>query len=380
MGQCNSYTVSGGGTLCSGGAGVSIKLSNSQSGVSYQLKNGTTDVGTVVAGTGLALTWTNNATAGTYTVVATTCSLTMAGSATVTVIPLPTAFTVAGGGAICTGATGLSITLSSSETGVKYQLMNGCTNVGAAKAGTGSLLTWASNTTSGTYTIVAANSTNATCTTTMTGSAVITVNAKPTLFTVSGTGAICLGAPGLTITLSGSEGGVNYQLKKGAALVGTALAGTGSSLTWTADNVSTGTYTVVGTNATTSCAVTMTGNAVITVNPLPTAYTVAGGTSYCAGGPGVSITLSNSQAGVNYQLQVDGVNTGSPLAGIPGLLTWPNITVAGTYTVVATNATTNCNRTMTGSRVVTVVPLPTAFHQLEEEEQFVQVQQVLPSP
>ena len=33
---------------------------------------------------------------------------------------------------------------------------------------------------------------------TMTGSAVITVNAKPTLFTVSGTGAICLGAPGLT--------------------------------------------------------------------------------------------------------------------------------------------------------------------------------------
>ncbi|HCW09189.1 MAG TPA: hypothetical protein DGG95_17670, partial [Cytophagales bacterium] len=313
---------------------------------------------------GTTLSWPSNTSVGSYTIQATnastSCQSTMTGSASI--VAMPAAFTVGGGGTICAGAAGLSITLSGSETGVNYQLKNGSTNIGSAKAGTGSALTWTANTATGTYAIVAANGTNATCTTTMTGNAVITVNPVPALFTLSGGGTICSSDPAPTLTLSGSETGVNYQLKKGSTLIGSAVAGTGGVLTWTSYTVSTGTFTVVGTNATTGCASTMTGSAIITVNALPTVYTVGGGTSYCAGGSGVSITLSNSQVGVNYQLKVGGTNAGSPLAGIGALLTWPNITTAGTYTVTATNATTNCTSNMTGSKVVTINPLPTIFN------------------
>jgi hypothetical protein len=96
----------------------------------------------------------------------------------------------------------------------------------------------------------------------MTGSATVTVNPLPTLFTVGGGGTICSGAAGVAVTLSGSQAGVNYQLFRGATAVGTAVAGTGAALSW-AGQTTAGTYTVVATNATTSCNITMTGSAII---------------------------------------------------------------------------------------------------------------------
>ena len=78
----------------------------------------------------------------------------------------------------------------------------------------------------------------------------------------------------------------------------------------------------------------MTGSATVSVSALPTAYSVTGGGSYCSGGIGVVIGLSNSQTGVNYQLQRNGVNTGAPVAGTGAALNFGNQTVAGTYTVI----------------------------------------------
>ncbi len=361
----NAATVTGTGSYCAGGSGLTISLSASQTGVNYQLLLGGANVGAPLAGTGSPLNWINVTAGGTYTVVGTnattSCQRTMTSSAIITVVPIPTAFSVTGGGSMCTGATGLTIGLSGSTTGVNYQLKNGGTNVGAAKAGTGAALSWTNNATAGTYTISAASATNATCSATMTGSAIIVVNPLPTLYNVSGTGSICAGSPGLTVALSGSSTGINYQLKRGSTLVGSAIAGTGSSLSWP-NNTTAGTYTVTATNATTSCTATMTGSAVITVNAIPTAFTVGGGGAYCSGGTGVSITLSSSTVGVNYQLRLSGVNLGLPVAGTGALITWSNITGAGTYTVFATNASTGCTNTMASSKTVTINPLPTQFN------------------
>ena len=247
-----------------------------------------------------------------------------------------TAFTVTGGGTICSGATGPAIGLSGSQSGLTYQLKNGAANVGSAKAGTGGALNWTNNATAGTYTIIATKSTAPTCTLTMTGSATVIVNPLPSLFTVSGGGAICSGATGPTVTLSSSKSGVNYQLKRGGTSVGSALAGTGAALSWT-NNTTAGTYTVIATNATTPCTATMTGNAVVTVNALPTVYTVSGGGNYCSGSTGVSVNQSSSQSGVNYQLQMGGVNSGLAISGTGAALVWANMTTAGTYTVIAIN-------------------------------------------
>jgi hypothetical protein len=85
------YAVTGGGSYCASGTGVNIGLANSESGISYQLYQGATTVGTALAGMGTALDFGLIASAGTYTVLATNtatgCTRYMSGSAAVVVIP-----------------------------------------------------------------------------------------------------------------------------------------------------------------------------------------------------------------------------------------------------------------------------------------------------
>jgi len=85
----------------------------------------------------------------------------------------------------------------------------------------------------------------------------------------------------------------------------------------------------------------------------PTAYTVTGGGTHCAGGTGVVVGLENSETDVNYQLRFDGSDTGSPVAGTGAVLSSVNQTAAGTYTVVATNTVGGCTANMSGSAIIT---------------------------
>jgi hypothetical protein len=62
--------VTGGGSYCEGGNGLGIGLDGSQTGHSYELYLDGQPTGTVVAGTGNALTFENITAIGTYTVMA----------------------------------------------------------------------------------------------------------------------------------------------------------------------------------------------------------------------------------------------------------------------------------------------------------------------
>jgi hypothetical protein len=72
--------------------------------------------------------------------------------------------------------------------------------------------------------------------------------------------------------------------------------------------------------------------------------------------PTIDITLSSSQAGVDYQLYYNGIDEGAAVPG-GGILTWPGITAEGKYTVTGENGT-GCTSTMTGSVDVVMDPLP----------------------
>ena len=63
---------------------------------------------------------------------------------------------------------------------------------------------------------------------------------------------------------------------------------------------------------------------------------------------------------MNYQLYRGATAVGSPVAGTNAAISFGNQTVAGTYTVVATNASTNCSRSMSGSTTITTIPRPTS--------------------
>ena len=359
------YNVTGGGSYCAGGVGLHVFLSNSTTGISYQLYNGSALAGVAIAGTtGSVLDFGLHTSSGIRYVVATNtvtgCSDTMSGSATIVINPLPTANNVTGGGSYCSGGTGRPVGLDGSVSGYSYQLYNGGIAAGTAVAGTGSAFGFGLFTTPGTYTVVATNTLTG-CTNTMTGTAVISVNALPAAYTVTGGGSYCSGGSGLHVLLSSSDAGISYQLNIGASPIGLAIAGTGSAIDFGLETLS-GTYTVVASNGVTTCSNNMSGSASIIINTPPAPFTVSGGGSYCSGGSGVDVYITNSNTGVSYQLYNGSSPVGASLAGSTGsALDFGFETIAGTYTVIATNNITGCTATMTGAPVVSINPLPFAY-------------------
>lgn len=358
-----SYNVTGGGNYCAGGSGYAIGLVSSNTGINYQLYNGSTAIGSAVAGTGSAISFGVHTLAGTYTVVgtntSTSCSSPMMGSASIVIDPLPTAYTVTGGGNYCSGGTGVNVGLGFSNSGINYQLYNGSTPVGSPVAGTSSSLDFGLMTAAGTYTVFATNSTTG-CTNGMSGSATVVINPLPVVYTVTGGGSYCDGGSGVAVGLSNTESGINYQLYNGSTTSGSAVAGTGSAISFGSQTMA-GTYTVVATNATTSCVSNMTGSATVSINPLPTAYNMTGGGTLCVGAAGYNVGLSGSQTGINYQLYNGASAVGSPVAGTGSALDFGVFTTAGTYSVVAVNTSTACQSNMSGISVVIVNPLPNVY-------------------
>lgn len=86
-------------------------------------------------------------------------------------------------------------------------------------------------------------------------------------------------------------------------------------------------------------------------------YNITGGGSYCQGGGGVEIGLSGSETGVEYRLLLDGVNTGSPVAGTGSAISFGMQLGAGTYTAKASHLFTGCTDVdMSGNAMVSVDP------------------------
>ncbi len=364
-----TVTFSGGGHYCTGGLGITISLANSELNVNYQLYHGLTPIGSPKPGTGSGFDFPSpQTTAGAYSVVATnhygaSCTNTMTGNVTITVDNYPTAYNVTGGGERCADAAGFHIGLDDSQLQVNYQLYLGATPVGSTVAGDGTNpVDFGVKTAAGTYTVVATNDFGASCSVAMTGSQVITVDALPIAYNVTGTtGHYCTGN-GSHVGVSNSQTNVNYELYKDNTASGTILSGTtGSSLDFGLITV-TGAYTVVATNQTgVNCTQSMTGTVTITIDPYPVAQNVTGGGYYCYSGSGKHVGVDHSQSNVSYQLYLGLATAGTPVAG-DGInpVDFGLQTAAGTYTVVATNTYgTSCTTAMTGSVDIIINQLPT---------------------
>ncbi len=355
------HNVIGGGNVCVGGTGNVIGIDGSDIGIKYQLYNGLTAVGGLVSGTGLPINFGVFTTPGTYTVVAsnatTSCVAQMAGSAIITMNPLPTAYPVTGGGSYCAGGVGQHIILSNSDMGLTYQCMFGTTAAGLPAFSVGGAVDFGVFTTPGTYTVVASDPLTG-CTGNMSGSATIIISPLPVAYNVTGGGQYCDGTPGVHVGLNFSSTGVNYTLKQYGIPV-TTVPGSGTSLDFGLITAP-GNYTVSAENTATGCVNDMSGSKNVSNNPLPSQYMVTGGGNYCFGDPGVHIGTDNSEAGVNYQLYKGTTPVGTALAGSGGgPLDFGSLTAAGTYTVVAKNATTNCSINMLNSVTIGINPLPT---------------------
>ena len=358
------HNVTGGGDYCPYGSGKHIGLDYSDPGISYQIFYGSTP-GVSVSGSSASLDFGSLTAAGTYTVSATNtttgCKADMTGDATITIDPLPTSYAMGVGGNYCSGGTGADVNLTISDFNVDYQLYLAGTAVGSPQPGNGGLLDFGLQTGAGSYTVVGQDATTG-CVANMLGTAAVSIDPLPTQYLLStgATTSYCSGAAGLDLTLNFSDIGINYELFLNGVSTGTVLAGLGAVLDFGMQTAA-GTYSVMATNGTTGCMNSMLGSPTITINALPTVYNVTGGGAYCAGGTGRHVGLDFSSIGVTYQLVRGATPVGSPLAGSSSGLDFGVQTAAGAYTIIATNATSGCTNTMSGTANITISTPPISY-------------------
>ena len=304
--------------FCQGGSVVLD--ANTGTGLSYQWQlNGVDITGATAA------SFTANA-SGVYTVVVTSngCPATAA-AVTVTVHALPVATATAGGplnfclpGSVVLGA--------NTGTGLTYQWQRNTINI------TGATTAAYTATTSGSYQVVVSN---ANCSVTATALAVTASTLPSATLTPVGSTTFCQGS---NLRINAATGtGYTYQWKRN----GVDITGSTQSFYFA---TTAGTYTVVivnGACTTTSSAIT------VTVNPLPTATSVAAGpTTFCNGGS--VIINANTGTGLTYQWRRNGVN----IVGATGAAY--TAATAGLYQVIVSNGT--CSATSIGVNVVVSTP------------------------
>ncbi|HEX8154130.1 MAG TPA: hypothetical protein VF698_13435 [Thermoanaerobaculia bacterium] len=342
-----TQTVTGGGAYCAGGAGVSVGLANSDSGISYQLQRDGSNVGAPVAGTGAAISFGNQTTAGTYTVIATnaaTCSAQMSGNAIITIDALPATQTVTGGGAYCAGGAGVSVGLVSSDTGISYQLQRDGSNVGAPIAGTGAAISFGNQTTAGTYTVIATNA--ATCSAQMSGTAVVTITPVPA-GTITAAAAICAASTNNVASVAGAGPTATFAWSITGGVI-TSGAATGS-ITYTAGSADPLTLSVVITEN--GCTSTVNRN--VTVNAIPAVPAITAPASVCGTLP-TPASITAPVAGVTYTWSITG-GTLDPSSGTS--VTFTPAAIGTNVVLTATASQNGCSSAAANATVIVAVPL-----------------------
>lgn len=134
------------------------------------------------------------------------------------------------------------------------------------------------------------------------------------------------------------------------------LTPNGTEATFEADGSWTGAYTVM-VRADNSC-----GNGIMsapiscTLNYTPVAFMLSEGGGYCEGGSGLEVTQDGSETGINYELYLDGVYTGTTLAGTGNPLNYGYQTDEGVYTVMGIASV--CDVQMFGTPWIYVLETP----------------------
>ncbi|MBC3542215.1 beta strand repeat-containing protein [Rufibacter sediminis] len=359
-------------SVCSGQV-ATLSLSGSQVGVSYQLYSGSTPVGSIVQGTGNALTLSSGAitTGGTYTVRATNSCGTQVtmGNTAVTVNPIPTAFALTPTTQSLCNNTAASIVVSGSQTNVTYRIQvydpaTGTYNdSGTGITGTGSAITLTSGllTTSANLKVVATNSNG--CSADMSNRVFVAVPTS-SLTVAAITPTVCAGSPG-QVRVVASETEVFYQLYVGSTAVGTSVEGTGGDIILTSSAItSTTSFTVRATPSNPAGCTAFQVGSPVTVNvsaPINQPTTLASATAVCSGSTG-SITLATSQQGITYQMYNGTVPTGFGVTGTGGAITLTSDALSSNANLQVFAISSGCSNTPMGAAYpITVTTLPTQY-------------------
>ncbi len=369
-------SISGTTTVCQSGAAPVITFTNPMVlpvTVTYNINGGAnttinvpaSSTNTLAAPTGVAGTFNYNLVDVFYQ-AAPACTNNIAGTATVTVRPTPTA-TISGTTTVCQSGAAPNITFTNPQALpiiVTYNINGGgntTINVGASTINTVAAPTGAAGTFI--YNLVSVDyQTAPTCTNVVAGSATVTVRPTPSA-TISGTTTVCLLAASPNVTFTNPEvlpvtityninGGANNTINVAAGSTNTVAAPTGTAGVFNYNLVN------VFYQAAPGCTNVLAGTATITVTPsVGTPVFTMGSSSIRCQAAGVvtyGATAANS-TGITYTLDGGSLTGGNTIDAGTGAVTYAG-TWFGTTTITATAA--GCNGPTSATHVVTVNPIP----------------------
>ncbi len=375
-------SIAGTVTVCQNDAGPTITFTGANGTApytfTYNINGGANQTVTSVGNTATVTAPTGTVGVFDYNLVsvmdasATTCSQAQAGTATITVNPLPTA-TIAGTIDVCVGDVDPTITFTGANGTAPYTFtytINGGANQTVTSVGNTATVT-APTGVAGTFdydlvSVVDASATN--CSQAQVGTATVTVNPLPTA-TIAGTIDVCVGDAAPTITFTGANGTApytfTYTINGGANLT---VVSVGNTATVTAPTGTAGTFVYdlvsVEDGSSTNCSQAQVGSATVIVNPLPTA-TIAGSTDVCVGDPAPMITFTgaNGTAPYTFTYTINGGPDQTVISvGNTATVTAPT-GVDGTfdYDLVSVQdaSSTTCSQAQAGTATIIVNPLPT---------------------
>ena len=343
--------------ICAGSS-TNIKVTASENGVLYQLRNDADDsnVGSAVASSGGdILLPTGVLTAQTtFNIFADngTCSIEFTNKATVHVDVAPDPSLAVGvnpATPICVGGQA-NITVANSQNNLSYQLRNNAddSNVGGPVTGTGgtiSLPTGALTTTT-VFNVFVTSGSCASVELTATQQVDVNGTLDATLAVTAAASPMCKG-DATTITITNAEAGVDYQLMDDLGNnIGTPVTGAGADITISTGPINRNTvFSVFADNGTCSMQLNNTAPVNMDIAPDPALIVSGPSTAICIGGS-TNITVQASQSGVNYQLFNDDTNTaiGSPVAGTGSnlLLSTAALNITTRFRVEASSAGGAC--------------------------------------
>ncbi|MEO5776567.1 MAG: choice-of-anchor L domain-containing protein, partial [Flavobacterium sp.] len=299
------------------------------------------------------------------------------GTATVTVIALPTA-TISGTTTVCKDSASPNITFTGANGTAPYTFTystDGGTTTATTPPSTGNTyLLPVSTAASGaiTYTLISVQASGVpACSQNQSGTATVTIKVLPTA-TISGTTTVCKDSASPNITFTGANGTAPYTFTystDGGATTVTTPPSVGSTYTLPVSTAASGvfTYTLISVQSSgvPACSQNQSGTATIMVKVLPTA-TISGTTAVClnSASPQIILTGANGTAPYTFTYSINTVVQPpvSTTGGNSVIVSVPT-TPQGVYTYALVSVQDGgipaCSQAQTGSAVVTVTPPPT---------------------
>jgi len=280
---------------------------------------------------------------------------------------------------VCIGGTfpAMTLTATGGTPSLKYQWYSNIVNStvgGVAISGATTNSYTPEATTAGTkycYCVVSADGSD--CGTAISNVVEVTVNPIPTA-TISGTIEVCTGDPSPEIRFTGASGTspytFTYTLNGGSnRTVSTASGSDITTIIVPTSTATTYTYTLVSVRdaSSSACMQAQSGNAIVTVNPLPTG-TISGTTTVCENSTSPLVTFTGGSGTAPYTF-VYTINSGEyqtaiTQSGDNAVTVSVPTDVPGTYTyslVSVTDASaTMCTKSLSGSATVKINSLPAA--------------------